>query len=403
MPDVRSEKFRHFSVEPLRSARGRPIAGHGPVPGAQARTSRTTILSRPPPASPSAAPSRPGPSGPTAPRPAPPARRRNAPRAACRHAAASPGHPRARREPVPAQQRVDPDHAPRRQVQPLHLARQIAGSPRSSPSVIRSTTAPCAMTRRDQSRLNACRQAPIRVPPCQSCASAPGGGQRGIHVALAQVAGDVGQPRAEGEGMHLRPALSGPAGWRPRGRNAAPSANTAPSSPKCRTAPPAPASASPGGAGRWRRSRRRCAALARSVRRQSGRRPWLSGFIRRVGSGAPAAPAAPACAFAWRPRPPLICSKSSVRSRSSAEAVAVASISIRVSSSSPASLSGDRGHLGIGPAAPRRRVWRPRRRVLLLHAAHGGQQKRHHVLHVARVAPEQAESLPGRPPVPRGG
>ena len=48
-----------------------------------------------------------------------------------------------------------------------------AGSSRSRPSVINSTTAPWLSTRRDQSRLKACRQAPMRVPPSQSCASRP--------------------------------------------------------------------------------------------------------------------------------------------------------------------------------------------------------------------------------------
>ena len=38
----------------------------------------------------------------------------------------------------------------------------------SNPSVIRSTTAPCPSTRRDQVRLNSSIQAPMRVPPSQS-------------------------------------------------------------------------------------------------------------------------------------------------------------------------------------------------------------------------------------------
>ena len=46
--------------------------------------------------------------------------------------------------------------------------RRSGSSPRSRPSVISSTTAPWASTRRDQSRLKACRQAPMRVPPSQS-------------------------------------------------------------------------------------------------------------------------------------------------------------------------------------------------------------------------------------------
>ena len=84
--------------------------------------------------------------------------------------------------------------------------RSRSGSSRSRPSVISSTTAPWPSTRRDQSRLKAWRQAPIRVPPSQSSRLAACGGQRGVDVALAQVAGDVGQPRPEGEGVDLGPA-----------------------------------------------------------------------------------------------------------------------------------------------------------------------------------------------------
>ena len=81
---------------------------------------------------------------------------------------------RPRRETVPAQQRVEPDQAPARTgAGAPSRAPEPAGSSRSRPSVISSTTAPCPITRRDQSRLKACRQAPMRVPPSQSCASAP--------------------------------------------------------------------------------------------------------------------------------------------------------------------------------------------------------------------------------------
>ena len=52
-------------------------------------------------------------------------------------------------------------------------AASLAGSSRSSPSVISTTTAPCPSTRRDQSRLNTRRLSPIRVPPSQSIASRP--------------------------------------------------------------------------------------------------------------------------------------------------------------------------------------------------------------------------------------
>ena len=51
-------------------------------------------------------------------------------------------------------------------------AASLSGFSRSSPSVNRSTIAPCPSTRRDQSRLNRASASPIRVPPDQSKAIA---------------------------------------------------------------------------------------------------------------------------------------------------------------------------------------------------------------------------------------
>ena len=75
---------------------------------------------------------------------------------------------RLRGESVEAQQRIEPDQPAAGLVQALHLRRERLEASRSRPSVNSSTIAPCPSTRRDQSRLNRCSEAPMRVPPDQS-------------------------------------------------------------------------------------------------------------------------------------------------------------------------------------------------------------------------------------------
>jgi hypothetical protein len=102
------------------------------------------------------------------------ARRWNARRGSCRHGAGSRGCLAAFGA-KPVQRRSGFSQIRRRQERcrrSASLARSVVSS-RSSPSVIRSTTAPCPSTRRDQSRLKAWSDCPIRVPPDQSCACAP--------------------------------------------------------------------------------------------------------------------------------------------------------------------------------------------------------------------------------------
>ena len=72
---------------------------------------------------------------------------------------------------------------------------------RSSPSVINSTIAPWPSTRRDQLRLNSARHWPMRVPPDQSSTAPRHLVERDVDVLVAQIARDVGEPRAEEEGV----------------------------------------------------------------------------------------------------------------------------------------------------------------------------------------------------------
>ena len=72
----------------------------------------------------------------------------------------------------------------------------VVSPSRSSPSVIKSTTAPCVSTRRDQHKLNSRSDEAIRVPPDQSFTwrykrRAP------RRVALPDLARDIGEPGAE--------------------------------------------------------------------------------------------------------------------------------------------------------------------------------------------------------------
>ena len=102
--------------------------------------------------------------------------------------------------PLPAQQRVEPDQPRGRTgaAGPCSPPARAAPS-RSSPSVISSTTAPWPSTRRAQSRLKLVQRL------ADAGAAGPVGHgvgdhlERHLRIAGAQLAGDVGQPRAEQE------------------------------------------------------------------------------------------------------------------------------------------------------------------------------------------------------------
>ena len=80
-----------------------------------------------------------------------------------------------------------------------------APAPRSSPSLIRITTAPCPSTRRDQSLLNRSNASPIRVPPREILGLRADLSQGHIRVRFPQRTRDIRQPRAKGEGTHPPP------------------------------------------------------------------------------------------------------------------------------------------------------------------------------------------------------
>ena len=220
---------------------------------------------------------------------------------------------RPRLEAVAAQQRVEPDQPARRTgaAAPSRRASRAVSS-RSSPSVISSTTAPCPSTRRDQWRLKSCRQAPMRVPPAQSCASRPRRGERGVGVALAELAGDVGEPRAEDEGVHCarrRAALQRRAG------SAAASASSGDIEPEMSQSttrfgqprPPRPACASRCDVAAA------CAAPPASSPRQSATGPRGSGRVRRLASGRNGSHQAAIARRAAASSSAIICSKSAAQ------------------------------------------------------------------------------------------
>ena len=253
-----------------------------------------------------------------------------------------------------------------------------------------STTAPCPSTRRDQSRLKACRHSPMRVPPSQSSASLPGGGERRVHVAPAQVAGDVGQPRAEGEGVHLRPARAlgvgggvqevqqHPAVVRHRPRDVAERDEVRPAgAPRARA--PAPRTSPP------ERS------AARMVPRQSATRPRGSARVRRLAIGrtgsssramarrAAACSAADICAKSMRLQP-LVGREGEPSRRSRPRRPPPPRAARRRLGAVEQRLGG--APLGRPAAPAARSTPRTMRR-----------EQRHHVLHELRVAPEEPEDL----------
>ena len=113
----------------------------------------------------------------------------------------------ARLEAFEAQQRVEPDDLVRHA--PQAARRRFARSPcssRSSPSVISSSAAFAPSRRRAQRWLNSCqarRDARAAVPVLHLLVGVL---QRDVGVAKPQAARDVGQPRAEGQRVHLEVA-----------------------------------------------------------------------------------------------------------------------------------------------------------------------------------------------------
>ena len=111
-------------------------------------------------------------------------------------------------ETVKAQQWVKPDQAPRRQAQALHLVGQRLG--RAAIQTIRyqqchralpqHPARPIAVERR-QAITNTGAAFPILRLTARRF-------QRGVHIALSQMTGDIGQACSEGERMYLRPPLT---------------------------------------------------------------------------------------------------------------------------------------------------------------------------------------------------
>ena len=79
--------------------------------------------------------------------------------------------------------------------------RAAPGSPRSQPSLMRSTTAPPPRTRRAQRKLNSRSASPMRVPPDQSATARATRGERLVGIPARELPRDAGQARAEEEGL----------------------------------------------------------------------------------------------------------------------------------------------------------------------------------------------------------
>ena len=139
-----------------------------------------------------------------------------------------------------AQQRVEPQHAPRMALEPAAArSASASGSPVSRPSLITSTSVRRPTRRRACPWRSSPAMSPRRVPPAKSSMASLAAASMASVSAMAERRREVGQLRAEGE--HVAPPAA--PRWPHAGRPAA-GARSAPSSPTRR---PAPAAAAAGG------------------------------------------------------------------------------------------------------------------------------------------------------------